>query len=275
MRLAGYFLAPVALFLLLTGSALAQGYSLLTGEGLFAARPPLPRHAQADSRLLGARLQPLVNARAEIADTAEDEEARGAAQSLFIGRTSGGLFAPLASRTTGASDIMPDGLDPTFASDPQAGMIRDLIAQAEAGRDGYDAVQYGARRRPARPPTQMTLGEIFAWTEATPGQPHAIGRYQFIPSTLERLVNILGAGPDELFSPQMQDRLADVLLHEAGLAAYRSGEITRYAFMDNLAKIWAGLPNSSGRSHYHGFAGNVATITWDRFDSEMAHILQG
>ncbi len=121
----------------------------------------------------------------------------------------------------------------------------------------------------------MTLGEIFAWIEDTPGQPHAIGRYQFIPPTLARLVEIVGAGPDDRFSPRMQDRLADVLIQEAGLTAFREGRMTRRAFMNNLAKIWAGLPNSSGRSHYHGFAGNAATMTWARFDREMARIFQG
>lgn len=121
----------------------------------------------------------------------------------------------------------------------------------------------------------MTLGDIFAWIEATPGQPHAIGRYQFIPSTLARLVTILDAGPHDRFSPHMQDRLADILLHEAGLAHFRAGQMTRHEFMNNLARIWAGLPTSLGRSHYHGYAGNAATMSWSDFDSEMAHIFEG
>jgi hypothetical protein len=45
--------------------------------------------------------------------------------------------------------------------------------------------------------------------------------------------------------------------------------------MNNLAKIWAGLPNSTGKSHYHGYAGNQATMTWARFDAEMAMIFPG
>ena len=42
--------------------------------------------------------------------------------------------------------------------------------------------------------------------------------------------------------------------------------------MHNLARIWAGLPTASGRSHYHGHAGNRATMTWARFESAMAPI---
>ena len=45
--------------------------------------------------------------------------------------------------------------------------------------------------------------------------------------------------------------------------------------MDSLAKIWAGLPTSSGRSHYDGYAGNAATMSWAQFDDEMARILEG
>ena len=271
----GHPLALAALFVFAAGGAWAQGPSLFTGEGLQAARPWLFDRAQPDPPSLQATPQPLIRAHAELPDTAEAEEARGRAQSLFIGRASGGLFAPLGPRDRGSSRGTADAHGPVLSNDPQAELIRNLIAHAEAGRDGYDAVQHGATRKPDRPPTQMTLGDVFAWIEATPGQPHAIGRYQFIPATLARLVTILDAGPHESFSPQMQDRLADILLHEAGLAAYRSGEMTRHEFMNNLAAIWAGLPTSSGRSHYDGYAGNVATVSWSQFDGEMARIFQG
>lgn len=269
MTATGHSLALAVLLMLSGGGASAQGYSLLSGGGLFSSRPPL-----FDQAPLGSTPQPLIRAYAEIPDTAEAEEVRGRAQSLFIGRSSRGLFAPFAPRDRGPSGSIADAYGPILSDDPHAEMIRHVIAHAEAGPDGYDAVQYGAKRKPARPPTQMTLGEILAWIEATPGQPHAIGRYQFIPSTLARLVQIAGASPRERFSPEMQDRLADILLQEAGLNTYRSGNMSRLDFMNNLAKIWAGLPNSSGRSHYHGYAGNAATMTWDRFDSEMARILQ-
>lgn len=270
-----HLLAQAALFTFLAGDAWAQSSSLFDGGRLHTARPLHLDQAGLDQQSSHATPQPLIRARAEIPDTAEAEEARGHAQSLFIGRANGSLFAPLPPRDHGSASNQADADRQTFSNDPQAEMLRHLIASAEAGRDGYDAVQYGARHKPDRLPTQMTLGDIFAWIEGTPGQPHAIGRYQFIPSTLARLVGILGAGPNEIFSPQMQDRLADILLHEAGLAAYRSGEMTRHAFMNNLAEIWAGLPNSSGRSHYHGYAGNAATMTWAHFDSEMARIFHG
>jgi muramidase (phage lysozyme) len=118
----------------------------------------------------------------------------------------------------------------------------------------------------------MTLAEINAWIDATPGQPHAIGRYQFIPATLRRLVRDAGLGSGTVFTPRIQDQLADMLLAEAGLNAFLDGALPQMSFMNNLAKIWAGLPNSSGRSHYHGYAGNKATMTWTHFRAEMDRI---
>lgn len=190
-----------------------------------------------------------------------------ATPSLFVGRAAQGLFAERPAH------------EPAFENAPLAlvqgsdvARIRALIGAAESRRDGYDAVQHGARIKTPKPPTQMTLAEIYRWIEETPGQPHAIGRYQFIPATLRRVVAKLGIAPTARFSPGVQDRLADVLLAEAGLHEFRAGRLGRVGFMNNLAKIWAGLPNSTGKSHYHGHAGNRASISWARFNAEMARI---
>lgn len=181
--------------------------------------------------------------------------------SLFAGKEAG-----LFSRLERPGVV----LEPMQGSGVQA--LRYLIAKAEAGSAQYDAVQYGARIKPGKRPTDMTIGEIYRWIEATPGQPHAIGRYQFIPPTLRRLVTILGLPENTRFSPLVQDRLADILFEDAGLSSYLAGEMYQTEFMNNLAKIWAGLPNSSGRSHYHGYAGNKATMSWTYFQARMDEI---
>ena len=147
--------------------------------------------------------------------------------------------------------------------------LRGLIGWAEAGRAGYDAVVLSARIKPERAPTEMTLHEIFLWIERTPRQNHAIGRYQFIPDTLRRLVTKLDIAHSQRFSAALQDRLANALLIEAGLAEFIQGLLPRKAFMNNLADIWAGLPTSNGKSRYNGYAGNKAVITWHRFAQAM------
>ncbi|WP_417253447.1 hypothetical protein [Celeribacter sp.] len=185
--------------------------------------------------------------------------------SLFAGRAEGSFFEPLPPRPEARAKIRRMAQAPVDIA-----LVRAMIGRAESPRDGYDAVQHGAKRKPRKPPTQMSLGEIFAWIDVTPGQPHAIGFYQFIPSTLARLVTELDLGPEVIFTPAVQDRLANILLADAGIFELRAGQITRHQFMNNLAKIWAGLPTSSGKSHYHGYAGNKATVTWAEFDRAMA-----
>jgi len=183
--------------------------------------------------------------------------------SLFAGTAGKSLFAPSPHRARGAKAGALHGTER---------QLLDLIASVEAGRAGYDAVVWAARIKPPNLPTQLTIAEIDSWIAATPGQHHAIGRYQFIPATLERLVAQLDVAPSQRFSPELQDKLALQLLKEAGLEKFNQREMGRVTFMNNLAKIWAGLPNASGRSHYHGIAGNKATITWPVFAEEMAAI---
>lgn len=182
--------------------------------------------------------------------------------SLFAGRV--GVLAPPPVRQR--KPLFSPGVGRATAA------ILDLVAQAEAGSKEYDAVQHGATIEPPKRPTDMTLGEIYDWIDDTPGQPHAIGRYQFIPATLKRLARALNMPASARFSRNLQDRLAERLLMEAGLGDYQGGSLKRVAFMNNLAKIWAGLPNETGRSHYHGYAGNKATMSWSRFEREMAKI---
>lgn len=196
----------------------------------------------------------------------DDTSDRPQSASLFVGQATRGILAPWGN---GAP---PHRAQPGAALSAGAAELLDLIALAEAGSAGYDAVQHGARIRPNGRPTDLTLGEIFTWIKDTPGQPHAIGRYQFIPATLGRLVTIMDYGPEVRFSPAVQDQLAYLLLQEAGIAEFRAGALSRRAFMKNLARIWAGLPLPNGRSYYHGYAGNKATMSFARFENGMTEI---
>ncbi len=219
---------------------------------------------QADDR------QPLITIRRNIDEV--EVVATGSAGSLFVGRSGSSLLAPYPKRAKPPPSVAQSSFNRLMGVSPQLVALRELIADAEAGPLDYDAVQYGARIKPNKPPTQMTLDEINAWITATPGQPHAIGRYQFIPATLRRLIRSKAMPGSTVFTPDVQDELADILLDDAGLADFTAGQLSRHQFMNNLAKIWAGLPNATGRSHYHGYAGNKATISWTRFDQQMIAI---
>jgi hypothetical protein len=150
--------------------------------------------------------------------------------------------------------------------------LLDLIASAEAGPSGYDAIHMSATRLPPAPPTQLTLRQIYEWIDQTPGQHHAIGRYQFIPSTLARLVEAEAISLDQEFTPQVQRQLAAHLVFEADYQAFLNGRTDADTFMDNLARIWAGLPLRNGNSAYHNYAGNRATITRATFSGVVEKI---
>lgn len=213
------------------------------------------------------------SARAELSSLfsgAGDAPVSATPASLFSPSGDIGMFAPLPERSIPV-------LTPPIGGTGNAPVDRllALIAQAEAGPAGYDAVQHGATVRPSRRPTLMTLGEIYKWIDDTPGQPHAIGRYQFIPPTLRRVARERGFGPETQFSPGVQDALALILLEDAGLSRFQTGQLERQRFMYNLARIWAGLPLPNGRSYYEGHAGNSATMSWAVFDGGMARIWEG
>lgn len=185
-----------------------------------------------------------------------------------------GFAEPETSREREREKATPRSELP-FVPDPEATPItnlRNLIAHAEAGAGGYDAVQVGASVRPEALPTSMTLDEIRAWVAASPGQPHAIGRYQFIPSTFERLAGSTATPGDWLFDTDLQDRWANVLILEGGYADFVSGHLSPDAFMDKLAAVWAGLPLASGLSAYDDIAGNHATISRAAYSRALSAI---
>ncbi|MCT4556680.1 MAG: hypothetical protein N4A61_01345 [Pelagimonas sp.] len=229
----------------------------------------------AGSLFSGATAPLLTSARPLISRPSGDVADGHQSASLFAGTSGNSLLAPPPDRPKGGkrgrnlSRLAPSGL----GRDVDA--VLSLIARAEAGSKGYNAVHHGARIKPPRAPSEMTINEIYKWFSDTPGQPHAIGRYQFIPKTLRRLVRNQGLPTNSRFSPMIQDQLAHQLLREAGLEAFRKREIGRTTFMRNLAKIWAGLPLKNGKSYYQGYAGNKATMSWSEFSRSMSQIFPG
>ena len=67
-------------------------------------------------------------------------------------------------------------------------------------------------------------------------------------------------------------KLAAELFRTAGLSEWLSGAVTDDTFMDNLARIWAGLPLASGLSAYDGTSGNRATITREAFRQALLQV---
>lgn len=203
------------------------------------------------------------------------EERRDQIISLLVLR---GVKSPLLEKRLNAAApsaqkavirLVPPG---PAQSGPQLDLLLSLIASAEAGPAGYDAIHHRAWVLPDKAPTEMTIQEIVDWIDATPRQNHAIGRYQIIPMTLSYLVAVESVPMTAVFSPALQDRLAVRLINDAGLPEFLSGQMAPVDFLDSLAFVWAGLPLGSGLSAYEGFAGNSATISRQYYESRFAEI---
>ncbi|MGQ9815174.1 MAG: hypothetical protein ACUVR3_08495 [Candidatus Roseilinea sp.] len=93
----------------------------------------------------------------------------------------------------------------------------------------------------------------------------AFGKYQFTRRTLLGLRTRLGLKGSELFTPELQDRMARSLLVARGFNRWKAGQMTDDAFMDSLAKEWASLPYRTGRSYYDGDGLNRALATREEF----------
>ena len=140
--------------------------------------------------------------------------------------------------------------------------LLDFIGQPES-RGNYDAVWGGIKMkdRPAKPITQMTIGQVLAWQDSIDAKypSEAAGKYQIMEDTLRPLPSAAGLTVNDLFNKTNQDKLATVLLRRRGIGDFTAGKITAETFANNLAHEWASLPLVSGpkagRSVYAGIRG--------------------
>lgn len=148
---------------------------------------------------------------------------------------------------------------------PDRAAILDFIGKYEAP-GGYDSIHANTRESPPKPLTRMRLHEVLDWQRQI--RPRvvstAVGRYQFIHQTLARLSGDYHLDTDRLFDKSLQDELANRLLDECGY-----GKRQLSAFANCLAIVWAALPRvagrGTGRSAWHGVAGNRALVSRDAF----------
>lgn len=151
--------------------------------------------------------------------------------------------------------------------DSKTAVLLDFIGALE-GPDGYNDYSGLAAEAPPKPLVSMTINEVLAWQDRIDqrSKSEAAGRYQIMEDTLRGLKKELRLSGDEMFDAGMQNSLAAHLAFQAGW----NPNSENYVSMGNaLAKVWAALPVLSGpktgRSHYHGLAGNKALTSTSVF----------
>lgn len=140
--------------------------------------------------------------------------------------------------------------------------LKALIRKHEAGGN-YNAV-FGNSKSTVDL-SQFSLDEILGQQQAArrAGKAStAIGAYQFIYKTLRGLKQSMGLTGSEKFTPELQDRMADMLLEGRGLSRYLSGQMSQRQFALRLSQEWASLPNpNTGRSYYAGDGLNASSVS--------------
>jgi len=159
-----------------------------------------------------------------------------------------------------------------------AAILLNYIGKIEAPK-GYDTIYGNNQHRLKYKITELTL------TQLRKAQPlftkyfgsSASGHYQIMantldaPKTLGDLIGEMRLTGDELFDPNMQDRMGLHLLRRRGYDKWMRGEITDVHFARNLAMEWASFPVLAptkgshrqlkrGQSYYAGDGVNKALV---------------
>lgn len=165
---------------------------------------------------------------------------------------------------------------------PQAQPLKPLLDLIARGEGTYDSVNRGwADDTPGgmlgltgRRLTSYTVGEVLQMQR---GWLYAVGRYQFIPSTLRDAVAWAGVDYSDKFSEEVQDRLAIALLKDKRPAVWEyltTGYGDLRLAMDELAREWASLEYRYGRGYYDRVGGNRAHVSRAELSAVLQNIKQ-
>jgi hypothetical protein len=70
-----------------------------------------------------------------------------------------------------------------------------------------------------------------------------------------------------------QDKIAMIKMKESWLDDFQSWILSQWDFEENIAWTWAGFPkDASGRSYYHGIAGNKAHVAYQDYSREISYL---
>jgi muramidase (phage lysozyme) len=151
--------------------------------------------------------------------------------------------------------------------------IRNLIQRAEitpGAENPYD-IQQGEGKKAAVELTKMTVDQVLALQDQRrkkglkKGESTAVGAYQIVQGTLKEKIAQLKIQGDEMFDKDLQDRLADSLIKQAGYDEYAANPTpdAKKAFVNRLSGLWAGIPKDAGGQTGLPQNQNKATIDFE------------
>lgn len=167
-----------------------------------------------------------------------------------------------APTTVESTTVVPEKPVPSAQapeSKPQGNIqkILDYIGLKEA-RGRYDMLVGGKTKSDL---TTMTVADVLEFQKTMRANGHettALGKYQIIKDTLAGLVKNGTIAMNDVFNSATQDKAAIGLLREKGLDKWLSGQLSKDEFADRVARVWASMPMSSGKSSAEGVGSNKA-----------------
>lgn len=128
-----------------------------------------------------------------------------------------------------------------------------LIGQLES-RNGYNTMAGGENKKQL---TSMTINEVLQYQNSRGKNMKAAGKWQIMPNTLRGLKNSMNLTGDELFTPEMQDRMAfELAMNRKGYRQFaKATGDEKLALMgaaqNDLAKEWASMPMANDAEGMH------------------------
>lgn len=119
-----------------------------------------------------------------------------------------------------------------------------LIGQLES-RSDYNTMAGGGNKKQL---TSMTINEVLQYQNSRGKNMKAAGKWQIMPNTLRGLKKSMNLTGDELFTPEMQDRMAfELAMNRKGYRQFANATgAEKLALMgaaqNDLAKEWASMP---------------------------------
>lgn len=175
---------------------------------------------------------------------------------------SGFLLTGVAATGSLPDDVIPFRLPDTEKIEA----ISSLIARGEGDWNsvnrGYAGDTPGGMEQLFGKPCQdFSVQQVLNLQNS--GHIYAVGRYQFIPSTLRYAVQASGVDLEASFGEETQDQLLLALLKykRPAIWAYLTGVGSLNHALDALAREWASIATSGRRSYYQGVGGNGAHVT--------------
>ena len=119
-----------------------------------------------------------------------------------------------------------------------------LIGQLES-RSDYNTMAGGGNKKQL---TSMTINEVLQYQNSRGKNMKAAGKWQIMPNTLRGLKKSMNLTGDELFTPEMQDRMAfELAMNRKGYRQFANATgdeklALMGAAQNDLAKEWASMP---------------------------------